>query len=128
MKRQPARGQTAPPRRVVVVSPQTQLALARRGRGARKVVQRHDVDIAAARAAYTRQRRLALISMAALATVVIGLPVLLAFLPGLGRLRLGDIPVSWLMMGALPFPALLAVAWAHLRAAERAEWPDGGRR
>jgi hypothetical protein len=111
-----------------VVSPQTRLALARRGRDARKVVLPHDVDIAVARAAYARQRRLAVISMAALAVPVFGLPTLLAFVPLLAHVRLGDVPVSWLLVGAAPFPMLVAVAYVHLRAAERAERGDGGLR
>jgi hypothetical protein len=92
------------------------------------VVLPHDVDIAAARAAYTRQRRLALISTTALAMLVIGTPALLALAPGLSNVRFGDVPLSWLFIGAVPFPALLAVSWAHLRAAERAERGDGDRR
>jgi hypothetical protein len=121
MKRPRGPRHMSAPRRVVVVSPQTRLALARHGRGARKVVLPHDIDTAAAQAVYTRQRRLALRSMAALVLLVLGLPLLLAVVPELGRLRLGDVPVSWLLLGAAPYPLLLAVAWVHLRAAERTE-------
>jgi len=117
-----------PPRRVVVVSPQTRLALARHGRGARKVVLPHDIDTAAVRVVYARQRRLALVSTAALVLLVLGLPLVLAVVRPLGRVRLGDMPVSWLLVGGVPFPLLLAVAWVHLRAAERAERKETGHR
>lgn len=120
------RGHASPARRVVVVSPQTRLALARRGRGARKVVQSHDIDIAAAWAAYAKQRRLALFSMAVLVLFVLGLPLLLALVPQLARVRLGDVPLTWLLLGAAPYPALLAMAWAQVHAAEWAERGDGG--
>lgn len=87
----------------------------------------HDVDIAAARAVYARQRRLAVTSMAALVLLVLGLPLLVVVAPELARLRLGDVPASWLLVGVVPYPALLAVSWVQLRAAERAEREDGDR-
>lgn len=121
MRRPHGRGHVPSPRRVVVASPQTQLALARRGRGTRKVVLPHDIDTAAVRLVYIRQRRLALLSTAALVLLVFGLPLLLAVRSDLGQIRLGDVPASWLLLGAAPYPPLLAGAWIHLRAAERIE-------
>lgn len=117
----PPRRPQAASQRVRVVSPQTRLALARRARGFGRVVLAADFDAVAARRIHRRQRRLALLSMGALALLVLGLPLLLAALPALGRVRLADVPVSWLLLGAAPYPLLLLLARTHLRAAERAE-------
>jgi len=107
-----------------VVSPQTRLALARHGRGTRKVVLPHDIDTAAAQAVYARQRRLALRSMAALVLLLLG-PAPAA--RGRARRSGGS---GWAMCrcrgccwAPLPTRCLLALAWVHLprRRADRAQ-------
>lgn len=114
------------PRRVVVMSPQTRLALARRAHS-RRAVPLPIFDTAAAGVVYRRQLRLALLSTALLAGLVLGIPLLLSALPVLGRARLAQVPVAWVLLGAVPFPLLLGLGWAHLRSAERAERGQGER-
>lgn len=111
-----------PSRRVAVTSPQTRLAHARRR--APTAWRPPTLDPAAAERAmgiYTRQRRLAVAPILALFAVLLGIPVLLSLFPALDDLRLVGIPLSWLAMAALPYPAMIALARWQLLRAERAE-------
>jgi hypothetical protein len=111
-------------RRVAVTSPQTRLALA--GRGARTPVAPPHLapaDVERARGIYRRQGRQALLVLVLLAALLLGLPVLLAALPVLGEVRLGGVPASWLAVGVLPYPLLVALAGWQLYRAERVERP-----
>jgi hypothetical protein len=47
--------------------------------------------------------------------------VVFAVLPVLDDLRLFEVPVSWLALVVLPFPAMVLLARWHLRRAERVE-------
>ncbi len=109
-------------RRVAVTSPQTRLAHAQR---------RHDrpwrrpqlppAEAERAVLVYRRQRRKAAVALAIVLGFLFGLPVVLGLFPELDELRLGGFPVSWLLLGVLPYPVLLALAWWQLRRAEAAE-------
>jgi hypothetical protein len=48
-------------------------------------------------------------------------PVLFAISPGLAHVSVGGLPLPWLLLGVLAYPAVLAVAWAYVRSAERNE-------
>jgi hypothetical protein len=48
-------------------------------------------------------------------------PLLFAMAPGLTRTTVGGIPLPWLMLGVLAYPAVFGIAWAYVRAAERNE-------
>ena len=50
-----------------------------------------------------------------------GLPLVFLLLPEVATHRVGPVTVAWLIVGALIFPALLAAAARHVRAAERGE-------
>ncbi|MEU6096157.1 hypothetical protein [Streptomyces sp. NPDC047079] len=108
-------------RRVAVVSPQTRLALARRTAAGRHLVLPPDFDAPAARRAFRRQRRLAGVTVLALAALLAALPLLIATVPQLGRIRWAGIPLSWLVVGVFVHPLLLLAAVGLLRLAERAE-------
>jgi len=103
--------------RVAVSSPQTRLAMAWRP----DVPHLAPGERERAVALYRIQLRRALVAVALLAGLVVGLPVLLAAFPGLDGVRLLGVPVSWLAVGLLPYAGLIALAAWHLRRAERAE-------
>ncbi|HVH21128.1 MAG TPA: hypothetical protein VNA11_01600 [Pseudonocardia sp.] len=110
------------PRRVAVTSPQTRRALAGRRTGhpgAPPPLPAAAVE--RARIVHRRQLRLALGVLAALAALLIGLPILLAAAPGLDEVRLAGIPLSWLAVAVLPYPVLALLARGQLRRAERVE-------
>jgi len=111
-----------PSRRVAVTSPQTRLAHARRR--VPTAWRPPTLDPTAAERAmgiYTRQRRLAIVPILALFAVLLGIPVVLSLFPALDDVRLVGIPLSWLAMAALPYPAMIALARWQLLRAEKAE-------
>lgn len=112
-------------RRVAVTSPQTRLALAGRRTGV-PAAPPHlaPADAERARRIHRQQLRYALTVLGLLAALLLGLPVLLVAAPELDEVRLVGIPVSWLAVAVLPYPALVVLAWWQLRRAERAERPD----
>jgi hypothetical protein len=67
------------------------------------------------------QLRSALAVVAVLAVGVGSLPLVFAFLPDLAEVRLGPVPLPWLVLGVLVYPALLVVGWVYVRRAEAAE-------
>jgi hypothetical protein len=111
-------------RRVAVTSPQTRRALAgRRTAHPGALPPLSAAAVERARRVHRRQLRLALVVLAALAGLLIGLPVLLAVAPGLDQVRLAGIPLSWLAVAVLPYPVLALLAHGQLRRAERVERP-----
>lgn len=104
-------------RRVTVTSPQTRLATATSLRPPHLAPGERE----RAGRLYREQLRRALATVGLLAALLVGLPVLLAALPGLDALRVAGIPVSWLAVAVLPFGCLVALAVWHLRRAERVE-------
>jgi hypothetical protein len=109
-------------RRVAVSSPQTRLVIARRRSGVRADPPHlSPLDMDRARHLHRVQLRRALGALAALAALIIGLPLLLAALPALDEVRLTGIPVSWLAIAVLPYAVLVLLAGWQLRRAEEAE-------
>ncbi len=64
---------------------------------------------------------LALRVLAALALTVGLLPLLFHLFPGLGDVRVGPVPVAWLLLGVLTYPWLVVLGWAYIRRAEHNE-------
>ncbi|WP_018684990.1 hypothetical protein [Actinokineospora enzanensis] len=109
-------------RRVAVTSPQTRLAHARRRhRTAWRPPTLDPGEVRQAVHTYRAQRRWALLALAMLFALLIGLPIILRVTPELDHARVLDIPVSWLATVVIPFPAMILIARWHLRRAERAE-------
>jgi hypothetical protein len=50
-----------------------------------------------------------------------GLPLLFVLLPHMSDVRVGPVPLPWLLLGIVVYPLLVAAAWWHVRAAERVE-------
>lgn len=109
-------------KRVAVMSPQTRLAHSRRrARGRWRVPQLDAVGEARAAELYRRQLRLAAAPLALLFAGILGLPLVFALFPALDTVRLLGVPVSWLALAVLPYPALAVLAAWQLRRAERTE-------
>jgi len=109
-------------KRVAVMSPQTRLAHSRRrARGRWRVPKLDAADEARAEELYRRQLRLAVAPLAFLFAGMLGLPLLFALFPALDTIRLLGIPVSWLALAVLPYPALTLLARWQLHRAERTE-------
>ncbi|MGH3756543.1 hypothetical protein [Actinophytocola sp.] len=109
-------------KRVAVMSPQTRLAHSRRRlRGRWRVPKLDPAGAERAAVLYRAQRRLAVAPLVLLFVGMLGLPLVFAVFPALDELRLLGIPVSWLALAVLPYPALTLLAAWHLRRAEHAE-------
>lgn len=67
------------------------------------------------------QLLLAVRVLVALGLTVGMLPVLFHFFPELGDVRVGPVPVAWLLLGALTYPWLVALGWSYVRRAEHNE-------
>ena len=75
---------------------------------------------------YTRsllrtQLRLGLSVVAVVGLGIGALPALFALEPQLAAVRVLTVPLPWLLVGVAVYPLLVAVAWWHVRASERAE-------
>ncbi|WP_234401614.1 hypothetical protein [Thermobifida halotolerans] len=105
-----------------MTSPQTRLAHLRgRARGRWRVPRLDSEDAERAAVLYRAQRRQGLIALATAVTVLLGLPMAFAAWPVLDGVRLAGIPLSWLMLAVLPYPAMALLAFWQLRRAERLE-------
>ncbi|MGQ2913003.1 hypothetical protein [Aeromicrobium sp.] len=67
------------------------------------------------------QLRSALAVVTLLAVGVGSLPLAFTLLPSLARTQVGPVPLPWIVLGVLVYPALLLVGWVYVRRAERAE-------
>ena len=67
------------------------------------------------------QLRLAVTVLIPLGLIGFGLPALLIAVPGLARIQIGWLPLSWVLVGVVVFPVLVLLGWWYVRAAETAE-------
>jgi len=67
------------------------------------------------------QLRSALRTLLVLMATVGALPAAFAFVDGFAELRVGSIPLPWLILGAGVYPWLLLLGWLYVRRAERTE-------
>lgn len=105
-----------------MTSPQTRLAHLRgRARGRWRVPRLEADDAERAAELYRRQRAQGALALVLVVALLLGLPLLFAAWPGLDAARVGGVPLSWLMLAVLPYPAMALLAWWQLRRAERLE-------
>jgi putative solute:sodium symporter small subunit len=113
--------QEPPGKRVRVTSPRS--GAARR----RQVAVTHEIDAQTGvgevfvRSLITTQMRLAMLVLVVVAVLVGGLPALFALVPRLSDVDALGIPLPWLLLGGLVYPALVTLAWFYVRQAERVE-------
>jgi hypothetical protein len=67
------------------------------------------------------QVRLALLVLGTVAVLIGGLPALFWLAPGLREVQALGIPLPWLLLGGLVYPALVTLGWFYVRQAERVE-------
>jgi hypothetical protein len=67
------------------------------------------------------QLRSALAVVTVLVAGVGALPLAFTLLGDLAGARVGPVPLPWIVLGVLVYPALLLVGWLYVRRAERAE-------
>ncbi|MGH3412847.1 MAG: hypothetical protein ACRDPH_07195 [Marmoricola sp.] len=106
-------------RRVRVTGPRTQRP--RRTSVASEIDAQTELGEVYMRSLMRTQLRLALGVMALLGLTLGLLPVLFLAFPALVRTHVGGIPLPWLLLGLLAYPAMIALARFYTRRAERHE-------
>jgi hypothetical protein len=89
--------------------------------GTRDIAEQTGVGEVYVRSLLRTQLRLGLSAVAVTVLGIGALPALFAVEPELTAVRVLTVPLPWLLAGVALYPLLVAVAWWHLRAAERAE-------
>jgi hypothetical protein len=118
----PGSGPGEVPRRVAVTSPRTAAVRRPPGRAALRALDEQDlVGELLVRSLVRAQLLLALRLLTVLAVLLGGLPLLFAVVPATRDLDVLGLPLPWLVLGVLVYPALVVGGAVHLRLAERHE-------
>jgi len=67
------------------------------------------------------QLLLGLSTVALVVVPLVAMPVLFGMWPRVRELQVGPLPLWWLLLGILIYPAMLAVGWWYVRQADRNE-------
>ena len=110
-----------PPPRVRVTGPPRRRADVVRSAGTREIDAETALGEVFMRSLLREQLHLAIRVLVALALTVGLLPVLFLVLPSLGSVRLGPLPVAWLLLGVLTYPWLVVLGWFYVRRSEANE-------
>ena len=107
-----------PPPRVRVTGPPRRRAGAVRSAGTREIDAETALGEVFMRSLLREQLRLAVRVLVALALTLGLLPLAFHLVPELGDVRVGPLPLAWLLLGVLTYPWLLLLGWLYLRQAE----------
>lgn len=111
----------ATPRREIVSAPRRDVRRIRRRSAVADIDQQTRIGRVYLRALMRTQLLLGLATVAVVVVPLACLPLLFGLVPGIAALQVGPIPLWWLLLGFLVYPAILAIGWWYVRAAERAE-------
>ena len=110
------------PRRTVVTGPRTTAVRRQSGQPRRQALYEQDVvGEILVRALVRAQFLLAVRTGAVLLLGLGGLPLLFAAVPASRTVQVFGLPLPWLLLGVLLYPALALVGWFYIRRAERHE-------
>ncbi|WP_214416530.1 hypothetical protein [Sphaerisporangium fuscum] len=109
------------PRRQVVTSPRTTAARRPRYPVTMEIDEQTRLGEVYMRSLVRTQFRLALFVCTVLGCLIGGLPLLFLLVPALREVRLGGLPLPWVVLAGLIYPAFVAGAWLYVRQAERNE-------
>lgn len=107
-----------PPPRVRVTGPPRRRADAVRSAGTREIDAETALGEVFMRSLLREQLMLAVRVLVALALTLGLLPLAFHVFPELGDVRVGPLPLAWLLLGVLTYPWLLVLGWFYLRRAE----------
>lgn len=110
-----------PPRRVRVTSPRHGAARRHHVAVTREIDAQTGLGEVYMRSLIATQIRVGLLVLGVVAVLIGGLPAMFALLPGLARVQALGIPLPWLLLGGLVYPALVTLGWFYVRHAERIE-------
>ncbi len=110
-----------PPPRVRVTGPPRRRADVVRSAGTREIDAETALGEVFMRSLLREQLLLALRVLVALGLTLGLLPALFHFFPDLGDVRVGPLPLAWLLLGLLTYPWLVVLGWLYIRRAESNE-------
>ena len=110
-----------PPPRVRVTGPPRRRADVVRTPGTREIDAETALGEVFMRSLLREQLALAARVLVALGLTVGLLPVLFHLVPSLGDVRVGPVPLAWLLLAALTYPWLVLLGWFYVRRAEHNE-------
>ena len=110
-----------PPPRVRVPGPPRRRADVVRTPGTREIDAETALGEVFMRSLLREQLALAARVLVALGLTVGLLPLLFHLVPSLGDVRVGPVPLAWLLLGALTYPWLVLLGWFYVRRAEHNE-------
>lgn len=110
-----------PPRRVVITAPRRAVRRRTTRSAIEDIDQQTRVGRAYVRALMRTQLLLGLSTVALVVVPLAALPLLFGLSDRVAALRVGGLPLWWLLLGVAVYPGILAVGWWHVRAAERNE-------
>ncbi|MGB7981748.1 MAG: hypothetical protein WCF36_13275 [Candidatus Nanopelagicales bacterium] len=109
------------PRREVITAPRRDVRRRAHRSAAQDIDEQTRVGAVYLRALIRTQLRLGVATVAMVVVPLAALPLIFALVPGVHGLQVGPLPLWWLLLGVLVYPAILAVSWWYVRAAERTE-------
>ncbi len=107
-----------PPPRVRVTGPPRRRADVVRPAGTREIDAETALGEVFMRSLLREQLFLALRILLALGLTLGMLPLLFHLFPSLGDVRVGQMPLAWLLLGVLAYPWLVVLGWLYIRRAE----------
>ncbi|QIK74640.1 DUF485 domain-containing protein [Nocardioides piscis] len=107
--------------RVRVTGPPRKRAATTRRSGRREIEADTELGRVFMQSLLREQRRLALGILTVLGLTVGALPLAFHLVPGLAQVRVGPVPLSWLLLGFLVYPWLLLLGWIYVRRSEANE-------
>jgi hypothetical protein len=111
-----------PPKRVRVTSPRTSAARSQATRtGIREIDEQTLIGEVYMSSLIHAQLRLALVVIGAAVVVLGGIPMLFVLVPASRTALVAGIPLPWLLLGVLVYPAVYVAARFYVRYAERTE-------
>lgn len=113
---------TPPPPRVRITHPRTEAVRRAPHRApAREIDEQTRLGDVYMLSLIRSQRRLAVTVCAGVALLLVGTALLGALAPDFVRVRILGVPLPWLVLGVLVYPALIGLGWYTVRSAERTE-------
>lgn len=110
-----------PPPRVRVTGPPRRRADVVRSTATREIDAETALGEVFMRSLLREQLLLAARVLVALALTLGLLPLLFHLAPGLGDVRVGPVPLAWLLLGLLTYPWLVLLGWFYVRRSEANE-------
>jgi len=110
-----------PNSRVRVTGPRRDVRRAPRRNVAAEIDAQTGVGEAYVRTLIRSQLRLGIATIAAVVAPLAAMPLLFGLSPTMRTLTVGPIPLWWLLLGFLVYPAILGVSWWYVQRAERNE-------